>query len=142
LINNFPMRHFGAVCSYVEDALGAFASWKSKLQRDQARRQRRCDEDLRVRFESWRRLAVERLKTRMAPDALQRLGDEVRADVIASYGGVEPPAFETLVRIRVAERVSAIHQIPSFELWRRRAHKDELDSPSCGDGVVVAKAAP
>ena len=139
---NFRMRHFGAVCSYVEDALGAFASRQSKLQRDEAQRQRRCDEDLRVRYESWRRLEVERLKARMEPDARERLGDEVRADVMASYGGVEPPAFATLVRIRFAERVSAIHQIPSFELWRRRARKSELDSPSFGDCGVEAKAAP
>ncbi len=139
---NFRMRHFGAVCSYVDDALGAFASRQSKLQREEAARRRRCEEDLRLRYESWRRLEVERLKACMAPDARQKLGDEVRADVIASFGGVEPPAVETLVRIRMAERVSAVHQIPSFQAWLRRTYTSDADSRSSGDGVLLGKAAP
>jgi hypothetical protein len=78
----------------------------------------------------------------MAPEARQKLGDQVRADLIASFGGVEPPAVETLVRIRMAERVSAVHQIPSFQVWLRRTYTRDSDTRLSGEGVLLGKAAP
>ena len=146
---NFRMRHFGAVCSYVEDALGAFASRDVKLKREAMARQRRCEEDLRAGYESWRRTEVERLKGRMQPATVGQIEAEVRIEVLASYRGNEPPAFETLVRIRMAERIAAIHQLLSFESWsrsaalsERRVRQDNSDNPSPPNEVRMARSAP
>lgn len=134
---NFRMRHFGAVCSYIEDALAALATRDLKLKRDATARERRSEEDLHARYESWRRTEVERLVRRMQPEVVTQIETGVRGAVLASYGGTEPPAFEILVRIRMAERVAAIHQLPSFESWshsevrsRRRISDGSSEGPS------------
>ena len=131
-ITRFRMRHFGAVCSYVDEAMAELRRRRTRKAHQDHDRERRCEEDLRISYEAWRRVEVERLKRRMDPTALDVLEAATRASLFAEYGSKLPPAAETLVRIRIIEEIAAKESVMNFGEWKasQAAHEKNAARPA------------
>lgn len=114
----FRMRHFGAVSSYVDEALAELGRQRSKVASEARARERCHEEDLRIRYEAWRREEVDRLKAGMDPSDLAGLEEATRRQIRSEYGGKPPPAVETLLRIRLTEKLAERQHLPSFDEWK------------------------
>lgn len=114
----FRMRHFGAVSSYVDEALARLERQRSKAANEAQARERCREEDLRIRYEAWRRKEVERLKATMDPGDLAALEEAMQRQILREYGSNPPPAAETLLRIRLTETLAERKHLPSFDEWK------------------------
>jgi hypothetical protein len=115
---NFKMRHFGAVLSYTDEALGEITKRKQRRIREEHKRRAEKLEAERERYESWKDAEVERIKASLPAEGLVKLRMAVSEAILARCQGKVPPGFETLLRIELMRVIADDHALPSFENWQ------------------------
>lgn len=131
----FEMRHFGAVLSYVDEALEALHAQTQRRIREEHRRRRVTADASRTDFEAWRAAEVDRIQRELPKDTLLNLRRSVSEAILAKTKGKVPPGYETLLRIELMREIAATHDLPTFEEWSA-ATSNNLDHTAAADPAV------
>jgi len=114
----FKMRHFGAVLSYLDEALAEHQKRLRKAIREVHSRTAASEEALHQRYECWREAELTRLRGLMEPGTLLELERAALARLLGRTQGKRPPGFQTLLRIEVMRDIAVLHDVADFEKWR------------------------
>ena len=99
------MKHFGAVLSYVPDALATLsklAAAKARAEKEMAEEQahRLCES-----LEQRREVDLQKLLAELSAETVASMECDARTAVLSRYGGKEPMGFHTLVRLELLARL-------------------------------------
>ena len=129
---NFRMRHFGAVLSYVAEALVHFRRQTQRRIREEHKRRASKLESRHASYEKWRAAEVERIRSTLPLETILELQRSVSEQILARSQGKVPPGYETLLRIELMRSIAEAHGVPSFADWSAQS--------STGDNSLPLKA--